>query len=105
MPLPVPARLHEAGMAMSVTVIGAGVAGLTTALALSEGGASVTILEQAASLGKGACSWLAGGMLAPGCERESAEPLVSDWGREALAYWPSHHAATAPRGRPGVAPP
>src|ERR1700709_1298782 len=104
MPLPMPARLHEAGMAMSVTVIGAGIAGLTTALALGGGGASVTILEQAASLGEGACSWLAGGMLAPGCERESAEPLVSDWGGQALAYWPSHHAATAQRGSLVLAP-
>src|SRR3978361_1346978 len=98
MPLPVPARLHEAGMAMSVTVIGAGVAGLTPPGAVGGGGPSVTTLDQAASLGNGACSWLAGGMLAPGCERESAEPLISDWGMEELAYWPARHAANCQRG-------
>jgi glycine oxidase len=92
------------GGGVRVTVVGAGVAGLTTALALSEGGAEVTVIERGSALGVGACSWLAGGMLAPGCERESAEPLVSDWGREALAYWPARHAATCQRGTLVVAP-
>lgn len=70
-----------------ITVVGAGVAGLTTALALVRRGARVTVLERAAALGADACSRLAGGMLAPWCEAESAEPLVTAWGQEALAYW------------------
>ena len=84
---------------MHVTVIGAGVAGLTSALALAERGCSVEVLDRSASLGAGACSYLAGGMLAPWCERESAEELVVELGREALDYWPVviriRHAAEA----------
>jgi glycine oxidase len=99
-----PACRMKRGGGVSVTVVGAGVAGLTTALALSEGGAEVSVIERGPALGVGACSWLAGGMLAPGCEQESAEPLISDWGMEALAYWPARHAATCQRGTLVVAP-
>lgn len=89
---------------MRVTVVGAGVAGLTTALALAEGGAEVELIERSATLGAAACSRFAGGMLAPWCEREAAEALVLELGREALAYWPRHHAATERRGSLLVAP-
>ncbi|SER40264.1 glycine oxidase [Faunimonas pinastri] len=75
---------------MRVAVIGAGVMGLTTALALREQGADVEILERSASLAAEACSRFAGGMLAPWCEGESAEPLVVRLGQEALDYWPRH---------------
>jgi glycine/D-amino acid oxidase-like deaminating enzyme len=83
---------------MRVTVVGAGIAGLTTALALSEGGAEVTVIERSASLGASACSRYAGGMLAPWCEAENAEPLVTRLGQEALAYWPRHYPSTIQRG-------
>ncbi|WP_029352819.1 FAD-dependent oxidoreductase [Bosea sp. 117] len=71
---------------MNVTIVGAGVAGLTCAHAFAERGARVTILERRAGTGQG-CSWYAGGMLAPWCERESAEPLVAELGFESLDYW------------------
>ena len=58
---------------MRVTVVGAGVAGLTTALTLAERGAAVSLVERSRELG-GNASWLAGGMLAPFCEGESAPP-------------------------------
>jgi glycine oxidase len=83
---------------MRATVIGAGVAGLTTALALAGRGCAVEVLERGPALGVGACSWQAGGMLAPWCEREGAEELVTQLGREALAYWPERHAGTVRRG-------
>lgn len=89
---------------MRVTVIGAGVAGLVCALELAERGAEVAILERAPSLGAGACSWFAGGMLAPWCERESAEAAVTELGREALAWWPRRFAGTVQRGALVVAP-
>jgi glycine oxidase len=89
---------------MRVTVVGAGIAGLTTALALSEGGAEVTVVERSASLGADACSRYAGGMLAPWCEAESAEPLVTRLGQEALAYWPQHDPGTVQRGSLVLAP-
>ncbi|MDB5509707.1 MAG: glycine oxidase ThiO [Hyphomicrobiales bacterium] len=83
---------------MKVTVIGAGVAGLTTALALVERGVEVLVLERGASVGVASCSRFAGGMLAPWCERESAEDLVVTLGREALDYWPQHAPDVISRG-------
>jgi glycine oxidase len=84
--------------------VGAGIAGLTTALALSEGGAAVTVLERSDTLGASACSRYAGGMLAPWCEAESAEPLVTQLGQEALAYWPVQYPQTQQRGSLVLAP-
>jgi glycine oxidase len=81
-----------------VTVIGAGVAGLVSALELAERGADVEVIERGAHLGERACSWSAGGMLAPWCERESAEPAVADLGQAALDWWPRHHPETARNG-------
>jgi len=83
---------------MQVTVIGAGVAGLTLALALAERGCEVELLERGPSLGITSCSRWAGGMLAPWCERESAEELVLELGREALAWWPERHEGMVSRG-------
>ena len=83
---------------MRVTVIGAGVAGLTSALALAERGCAVEVVERGPALGAESCSRCAGGMLAPWCERESAEELVVELGREALEYWPTIHAGTVRKG-------
>ena len=71
---------------MRVLIKGAGVAGLTVAHELAATGASVTMVDPAPKAGRGA-SWYAGGMLAPYCERESAEEPVVTHGREALGWW------------------
>jgi len=71
---------------MRVRVIGAGVAGLCAAYALARAGAEVELVERAAAPGQG-CSRFAGGMIAPWCELESAEPLVAQLGQEALDFW------------------
>ncbi|ADH89898.1 glycine oxidase ThiO [Ancylobacter novellus DSM 506] len=71
---------------MRVKIVGAGVAGLTCAHAFAKRGAQVTIVERKAGSGQG-CSWFAGGMLAPWCERESAEPIIAELGFESLDYW------------------
>ncbi len=71
---------------MRVLVKGAGVAGLTAAFELARRGAAVTVAESRHSLG-GNASWAAGGMLAPWCERESAEQPVLDLGRTAADWW------------------
>jgi glycine oxidase len=71
---------------MLARVIGAGVAGLCAAYALARGGAAVELVERAAAPGQG-CSRYAGGMIAPWCELESAEPLVAELGQEALDFW------------------
>src|SRR6266852_1837892 len=72
---------------MRLTVIGAGVAGLACAVELAERGASVEVLDRGEKLGSSSCSWYAGGMLAPWCELESAEPLVARLGAESIAWW------------------
>lgn len=89
---------------MQITVVGAGVMGLTTALALAERGLSVRVVERSEALGAGACSRFAGGMLAPWCEAESAEPLVVRLGQESLTYWPRVFPATLQRGSLVLAP-
>jgi glycine oxidase len=83
---------------VQVTVIGAGIAGLTCALELAERGAAVEVLERAAHLGAGSCSWFAGGMLAPWCERESSEPLIAELGTEGLSWWRTRFPATVVNG-------
>ncbi|WP_027135493.1 FAD-dependent oxidoreductase [Geminicoccus roseus] len=89
---------------MRVAVIGAGVAGLTAALAFARRGCEVRVYERGPSLGATSCSRYAGGMLAPWCERESAEPQVVELGREALAYWPKVHPGTLQHGSLVLAP-
>jgi glycine oxidase len=89
---------------MRVAVIGAGVVGLATAMELSERGAEVALYERSADLG-GNASWLAGGMLAPFCEGESAPELVIEQGAKALAWWARHVPGVAREGSLVVAPP
>jgi glycine oxidase len=83
---------------VQATVIGAGVAGLTCALELAERGVSVQVLERAASLDGAGCSWFAGGMLAPWCEREASDPLIATLGVESLLWWRERFAGTVARG-------
>jgi len=89
---------------MRVTVIGAGVTGLVAALELAARGARVDIVERGTQLGAQACGWFAGGMLAPWCEQESAEPHVGRLGQMALDWWPRHFSETVCNGTLVVAP-
>src|ERR1700679_2948729 len=89
---------------MRATVVGAGVAGLTTALTLAERGAQVTLLERSQVLG-GNASWLAGGMLAPFCEGESAPQSVVELGEGAIDWWDVRAPAVTREGTLVVAPP
>jgi glycine oxidase len=54
---------------------------------LAERGADVEVLDRGEKLGAASCSWYAGGMLAPWCELESAEPLVAKLGAESMTWW------------------
>lgn len=89
---------------MRVTVIGAGVAGLTCATELLKRGAEVTVVDRAAALGPDSCSWWAGGMLAPWCEGESAEEPVVHLGQRAADWWERHAGGVTRRGTLVVAP-
>lgn len=77
---------HDSSTSPRVIVLGAGVAGLTAALACARRGAVVEIVERREGAGLG-CSFFAGGMLAPWCEAESAAPVIRDLGIESLAFW------------------
>jgi len=86
------------------TVVGAGVVGLTTALTLAERGAKVTLIERSPKLG-GNASWLAGGMLAPFCEGESAPSSVVELGKSAIDWWDARVPGVVREGTLVVAPP
>jgi glycine oxidase len=89
---------------MRATVVGAGVVGLATATALAERGAEVTVVERAEDLSASA-SWLAGGMLAPFCEGESAPLRVVELGRRAIDWWDAHAPGVIREGTLVVTPP
>ncbi|WP_342075730.1 FAD-dependent oxidoreductase [Yoonia sp. SS1-5] len=69
------------------SVIGAGVAGLAVATELVSRGARVEVFDPAGPPGPHACSWWAGGMLAPWCEFENAEEPVLRLGQKAIGWW------------------
>lgn len=81
-----------------ITILGAGVAGLTAATALAEAGASVDIIEQGRAPGKQGCYWFAGGMLAPWCEQVGTEPAIAKLGQQALSWWQQHLDCTQANG-------
>ena len=89
---------------MRATVVGAGVVGLATAVTLAERGAKVSLVERSAELG-GNASWLAGGMLAPFCEGESAPPKVVELGKRAIGWWDARVPGVVRKGTLVVAPP
>lgn len=70
-----------------IEIIGAGVAGLCTAKHFIDRGCHVSLYAQSMGIDESCCSWWAGGMLAPWCESESAEPLITRLGQEGLAFW------------------
>jgi glycine oxidase len=86
-----------------VTVVGAGVAGLTTALELSLRGLAVEVIERGAAVGAG-CSRLAGGMLAPWCERAATDEAVMRLGIPSIDWWLRHFPGTVRNGSLVVAP-
>lgn len=70
-----------------VTVAGAGIAGTWQALLLARTGFRVTLVDRGERDLKTATSYWAGGMLAPDCEGESAEPVVVRLGHRSLELW------------------
>src|SRR5713101_161933 len=71
----------------TITVAGAGIVGLWQALTLARRGHRVRLMERTAEPFAQAASALAGAMLAPYCEAESAEPVVRELGLKSLALW------------------
>ena len=70
-----------------VTIIGAGIAGAWQALLFAQAGHDVTLHEKSDAAMMLSTSHWAGGMLAPWCESESAEPIISRLGLRSLDLW------------------
>ena len=70
-----------------IAVVGAGIAGAWQALTFAKAGHPVTLHERSGPEMLDATSHWAGGMLAPWCEAEVSEPVVSRLGIRALNLW------------------
>jgi glycine oxidase len=70
-----------------VSIIGAGIAGAWQALSFAKAGHPVTLFERGDAAMTQATSHWAGGMLAPYCEREASEPLITRLGVRSLDLW------------------
>lgn len=82
----------------SVTIIGAGVAGSWHALMLRQAGFDVSLYERGDESGVGSTSYWAGGMLAPFCEGEAAEPVVTRLGLRSIDLWRAQTSVTQSNG-------
>lgn len=100
-----PAKERELRLSQSkIVVVGAGVAGLCCALELVERGLAVEIVERGQAVGTG-CSRMAGGMLAPWCERAVTDEAVARLGAQSIEWWFRHFPGTVRAGSLVVAPP
>jgi glycine oxidase len=77
-----------------VSVIGAGIAGAWQALLFANAGHAVTLHERGDAAMTQATSHWAGGMLAPYCEREASEPVITRLGIRSLDLWRQHFPQT-----------
>ena len=88
-----------------VSVIGAGIAGAWQALLFAQAGHDVTLHERSDAAMTQSTSYWAGGMLAPWCEAEASEPLISRLGIRSLELWRQHFPQTPFNGSLVVAHP
>ncbi|WP_454630812.1 FAD-dependent oxidoreductase [Bradyrhizobium cenepequi] len=77
-----------------VSIIGAGIAGAWHALLFAQAGHAVTLHERSDAAMTESTSHWAGGMLAPWCEAEVSEPVVSRLGLRSLKLWREHFPKT-----------
>ncbi|WP_460275390.1 FAD-dependent oxidoreductase [Celeribacter sp. ULVN23_4] len=85
-----------------ISILGSGVAGLCAATALMDAGVEVEVI--CPDIAPAPASRLAGGMLAPFCEGESAPDIIVTRGQAAIAWWAAHVDVTR-HGTLVVAPP
>jgi glycine oxidase len=88
-----------------VSIIGAGIAGAWHALLFAQAGHRVTLHERGDAAMTQSTGHFAGGMLAPWCEAEAAEPVISRLGVRSLALWRDHFPQTPFNGSLVVAHP
>jgi glycine oxidase len=70
-----------------ISIIGAGIAGAWQALLFAQAGYAVILHERSDAAMTESTSHWAGGMLAPWCEAEVAEPIISRLGVRSLDIW------------------
>jgi glycine oxidase len=81
-----------------VSIIGAGIAGAWNALLFAQAGHAVTVHERSDAAMTDSTSHWAGGMLAPWCEAETSEPVISRLGIRSLDLWRQHFPQTPFKG-------
>ena len=79
---------------VSISIIGAGIAGSWHALLFAQAGHAVTVHERSDAQMTESTSHWAGGMLAPWCEAETSEPLIGRLGLRSLDLWRQHFPDT-----------
>jgi len=89
----------------SINIVGAGIAGSWQALLFARAGYDVTVHERGDAAMMQATSHWAGGMLAPWCEREGSEPVITRLGIRSLDLWREHVPETPFNGSLVVAHP
>ncbi|WGS22315.1 FAD-dependent oxidoreductase [Bradyrhizobium sp. ISRA463] len=98
-------RRQDRGGIPPVSIIGAGIAGAWHALLFAEAGHAVTLHERSDAAMTESTSHWAGGMLAPWCEAEAAEPVIFRLGVRSLSLWHDHFPQTPFNGSLVVAHP
>jgi glycine oxidase len=88
-----------------VSVIGAGIAGAWQALLFAQAGHAVTLHERSDQGMTQSTGYWAGGMLAPWCEAETSEPIISRLGIRSLDLWREYFPQTPFNGSLVVAHP
>jgi glycine oxidase len=88
-----------------ILVAGAGVAGLWQAVTLARAGHGVRLIEKSSEPFADASSALAGAMLAPYCESEAAERIVTELGVQSFDLWRAVYPETQRNGSLVVAAP
>ena len=89
----------------SISIIGAGIAGAWQALLFAQAARQVTLHERSDAAMLQSTSHWAGGMLAPWCEAEVSEPVISRLGLRSLDLWRQHFPKTPFNGSLAVAHP
>lgn len=72
---------------LDITVLGAGIFGVWQALTLARRGHRVRLIEASVAPFAAAASRFAGAMIAPYCEEEAAEAIVTELGLKAVPIW------------------
>ena len=72
---------------LNITIRGTGIVGVWQAYVLASRGHNVTLVSKTVEPFSEASSWIAGAMLAPYCETESAEPVIRRLGLQSMSLW------------------